>query len=308
MNPKKTTWIILIIPAVVLSQFLIFTQWEAAKFGTLLNILLLVIAIPAIGNLQFQKRAKKETIQLLSGMSNSGSQKTPENEFQHLPAVVQKWIQTSGSSAVPEIKMVYLKQQGKMRTKPNGRWMHFSAEQYFNIEDPGFIWTTKVNAVPLLYLDGRDLLKNGEGHMLIKFLSLFPVVNEGGNEQINTGSMLRFLGEICWFPSAAKNDYLQWKSTGENSARANFIWKGKKVSGEFHFNDSGELVFFEAMRYRSSKNLKKDLWRIDVLENAEVNGVKIPTRCEVTWKLPEGDFSWLRLEITALVYNPPLPC
>lgn len=48
------------------------------------------------------------------------------------------------------------------------------------------------------------LLQDGQGEMLIKLLSLVNVVNEKHNDQINTGTLIRFLGEICWFPSSQR--------------------------------------------------------------------------------------------------------
>jgi hypothetical protein len=48
------------------------------------------------------------------------------------------------------------------------------------------------------------LLRDGQGEMLIKLLSLVNVVNEKHNDQINTGTLIRFLGEICWFPASQR--------------------------------------------------------------------------------------------------------
>ena len=61
-----------------------------------------------------------------------------------LPSVVQKWLTVSGVSGSQEVTSVRLKQKGQMRLKPDAKWMEFSAEQYFNLNNPGFIWNTKV--------------------------------------------------------------------------------------------------------------------------------------------------------------------
>jgi hypothetical protein len=34
-----------------------------------------------------------------------------------------------------------------------------------------------------------------------------------------------------------------------------------------------------------------------------MNGVKIPVKLTATWKLDEGDWTWLKLEITEIKYN-----
>ena len=44
-------------------------------------------------------------------------------------------------------------------------------------------------------------------------------------------------------------------------------------------------------------------WVITVDEYAKFEGIKIPSKCQATWKLDEGDWTWCVLEITELSYN-----
>ena len=53
-----------------------------------------------------------------------------------------------------------------------------------------------------LPLVGRDKYVNGRGNRLIKALSAVPVVN-AADAKTEQGTLLRYLGEICWFPAAA---------------------------------------------------------------------------------------------------------
>lgn len=88
--------------------------------------------------------------------------------------------------------------------------MPFKAEQYFTPQQPAFVWKAHVKMMPLVYMNGRDKFENGKGEMLIKALSLVNVVNEGGDTKINESTMLRYLAEMCWFPSAALNEYTKY--------------------------------------------------------------------------------------------------
>jgi hypothetical protein len=140
--------------------------------------------------------------------------------------------------------------------------------------------------------------------MLIKLAGLIPVVNETNNEIINSASMLRYLAETIWFPSAAINDYMTWESIEDHKAIATFTYQDKTVSGVFEFSAEGEVVSFEAQRYYSSeKEACLETWFISLEKYKVFGGYKIPTKCEVIWKLKEGNFNWLNFEISNVTYN-----
>lgn len=52
-----------------------------------------------------------------------------------------------------------------MRTKVDGRWMPVNAEQWFTIEQPGFIWNADVGEGTFMQFSGRDKFVNGKGNM-----------------------------------------------------------------------------------------------------------------------------------------------
>ncbi|MGB7842641.1 MAG: DUF6544 family protein [Salinimicrobium sp.] len=300
---KKELWPFLAIAGVLLSQILISLNWSDAKYGTFLNLLILAVSVPAIARGSFQKMVSSE-VAVLRNEANI----TPVSKMQkieELPEVVQKWLKSSGAAEYANIRTVYLEQQGKMRTTPEGRWMDFTAVQNFSVQKPGFVWYAEVSAYPGISLSGRDKLRNSHGEMLIKAASIIPVVDEKGNEKIDSGSLLRYLGEICWFPSAARANFIEWTAAGQNSAVAEITSRGLKVKGTFYFSPDGTLLSFETLRfYGAAKNSRPEKWHIEILENQNFDGILVPSKCRVTWKLAEGDFTWLELEVNSLKYNP----
>lgn len=303
---NRSWWPFFAIAAVLLSQTLILIFWQDAKFATILNIVILLVSIPALGEYHFEKKVQKEQKQLLSNIPGRTLEKISEEDLKQLPEIVQKWMINSGVVGKPEIRSVRLKQKGEMKSKPDGNWMPFYAEQYFDVKDPAFNWRVEAKLFPGIHLAGRDRFRNGEGEMQIKLLSLFNVVDQGNNEKVNLGTMLRFLGELCWFPSAALNQYIVWEEVDATSAKATFSENNKVVSGLFTFDENGELKSFEAERfYGGGQDAKKEKWFIEGVSYKEFEGVKVPAVCEVTWKFPEGNFTWLKLEITTLGYNNP---
>lgn len=301
---NKSWWPFFAVAAVILSQTLIMMSWQEAKYGTILNIIVLLVSVPALGHYHFEKMTEREAKSIVENIPKEPVEPITTENFAHLPQIVQKWLVNSGMEGKSDIVSVRLKQKGEMKTKPDSKWMPFTAKQYYDVKNPAFVWTTEVSLFPGIQLAGRDKFMNGEGEMQIKLLSLVNVVEEGKNERVNTGTMLRFLGEICWFPAAALNNYIQWEEVGATSAKATFVYNDEEVSGIFTFSQAGEFVSFEAERYYGGgQEAGKETWFIEAESYKEFEGVIIPAVCRVTWKLPEGDFNWLNLEITELEYN-----
>lgn len=301
---KVQWWWIPATAAIVFSQILIILFWKDAKFGTIANAVILLVTLAAYGNWSFKTMVQNETRSFLEPVLLKDEKIKSEHQ-KVLPAVINRWLKKSGCIDKPAIQTVFLEQQGEMRTSPEGKWMSFKASQWFKVEDPGFIWTVKVDAAPGLCLAGRDIYWNGEGHMFIKLFSLLPVADSKG-AKTSQGSMVRYLAETIWFPSAALQEYITWEEIDSTRAKATMTWGGITASGIFTFNDAGFPVTFEAERYYSGDNdAPLHTWYIenDPDSMKEFDGIKIPTRSAVTWKLPEGDYHWLDLEITSIMYN-----
>lgn len=297
-------WPVFAMIAVVVSQILIITVWNDAKFGTIANLIILLAALPALGNVMFNDKVGAEHEELLERVSQPPDRTLNEEDFQHLPDIVQSWLKNSGVPGKPDVTFVRLKQTGKMKTSPEGKWMEFNAVQYFDTKRPAFNWSVNVRMMPLVHLSGRDKLTNGQGEMIIKLLSLINVVNEKKNEKINSGTMLRYLGEICWFPAAALNEYVSWEEIDEFSAKATLAIDGEEVSGIFRFSENGEMKSFEAERYYGGgQDAALQRWVVETVESSTFDGYRVPGKSSVTWKLPEDDFTWLQLEITDLEVN-----
>ncbi|GAB6279161.1 MAG: hypothetical protein STSR0006_11650 [Lentimicrobium sp.] len=272
----------------------------------LVIILLLTLTVQIIANAFFGQKVEKEVSELfINGIENKKETVT-KSDLEGLPLCVQKWLESSHVIGKEKIRTVHLKQKGLLRTKEGQPWMPTEAEQYFTIDKPGFVWQAKIKAAPLLYIVGRDKYYEGRGNMLIKFLSLITVVDAKGKE-IDQGALLRYLAETIWFPSAALSNYIKWEEIDSNSAKATMSYGGVTASGVFLFNEKHEIINFVAQRYMEiDGQYSLETWSPTVIEYKNINGVKIPSKAEVIWKLKTGDFKWYQLEITDIEYNKPL--
>jgi hypothetical protein len=296
---KNTAWPILAIMAVAISQLLIVTVWKDAGFGTIANVIVLAVGIATYGNYKFGKMVFYETEGVVPHPEVRDTWAITKDEIGQLPEIVQKWMQVSGVIGKERIVSVRLRQKGEMKTRPNGKWMPFTAEQYFNVLDPAFVWATEVDLMPMIKMVGRDKFTGGKGEILIKLAALIPVVDEAKNEKINSAAMIRYLAEMAWFPSATLNDYIQWETMDTHTAKATFTIQGKAVSGLFKFSDTGEMASFSAERYYGTgEDATLESWFVRTEGHKDFKGYRIPAKCQVVWKLKEGDFNWLHLEIT----------
>lgn len=287
--------------ALVLSQALIVLYWQDAKAGTIANLIILVAVVMAYGQWSFKRMADSETQALLSSASSTKTVIT-EDMIAHLPSSVQRWLQTSGVVGKERVHTVRLKQKGKMRTAPSQPWMDVDAVQYFNADEPSFVWqvTTGMKGIPV---NGRDKYMNGSGNMLITASGLIKIV-DGKGKEIDQGSMLRYLGEMCWFPSAALSKYITWEAADSNSARATMNYKGLAVTGIFTFDELGRLISFEAKRFMGSgKDAVLEDWYVPSTEWRKFDGIAIPVKGSVIWKLKEGNFDYYQWEITDIEFN-----
>ena len=194
-----------------------------------------------------------------------------------------------------------------MRIGPDKPWMPVVAEQYFSIDPPGFVWSVKTKMMGVLPIAGRDSYVDGHGHMLIKLASLLSVA-DGRGPAIDQGAMLRFLGEIVWFPSAALSDYLSWEAVDQHSVRATMRYGGVTASAVFAFDERGRFANLTADRYMSAGGgARLENWAIPATEWRTVRGIEMPVRGNAIWKLAAGDFDYYRWEILDVeVDNPAL--
>lgn len=260
-----------------------------------------LVLIPALCDDRFQKKIKQEVQQHIE------SQKTNLHDptcAQQIPPIVERWIQNSGIRELPPFSRVKLKQKGELRTSPTAAWMPFEAEQWFSVKDPAFIWKARVEMIWPLFLSGHDRFLAGKGAMDISLASMIPVVSVKNDAKLDQASMIRYLAEICWFPSAASEPYIFWESQGDLTAKADFTYKGKSVSGKFTFNEEADLVSFEAWRFKDAgQNARKVRWVVRNMAFSVLNNVRIPSYSKVSWDLQEGEFHWLNVEIIDISYE-----
>lgn len=290
--------------AVLCSQILVFAFWKDAKWGTIPNILILIVTVLLYGQYQFQQLVRTETIKLWNQNSPRDKINFTDQDIGNLPTIVQVWMQNSGALDRQYIQIGEVHQVAELQMNPEeDNWIPATAIQYTTLNNPGFIWSVTARMNKVFSVQGRDYFVDGKGHMLIKLLSLISIVDERGF-RIDEGSLQRFLGEMVWFPTMALMPYITWEEIDETKARATMEYQGVKGSGIFHFNENGDVLKFTALRYKDNvEGAKRYEWIMNILDYRFFEGVKVPSLMTSTWNQDEGAWTWLKLEVKDIKYN-----
>lgn len=301
---QNNYWWIVGLIGVILSQFLILNYWHDAKFGTIINSIILVSALLAYSTSNFKKTIGNERTNMLELAKTSAINAISEDMILGLPTIIQTWLLQSGIIGKEPVYNVYLEQDLQLLMKPDQKdWSQAKAQQYFTIEPPAFNWSVLVNMNPLVHVVGRDKFENGQGEMTIKLFSLMSLTDAKNNEKVNQATLQRYLAEIVWFPSSALSPYIIWEEINPTTAKATMEFNGTTGSGVFHFNENGSFLKFVAMRYKDYKDIKPTEWTVKATKTEERNGINIPVELHADWKLDTGNWTWLKLKITDIRYN-----
>ena len=282
---RKTIFFILIFLAVMIISYFIATT---------------------ISENNLNNKVAEETNEMFNKVKDVRPQTVTEAEIKNLPEPVRRWLRYSGVIGKEKVVSVRLKQKGFFRMKADKDWMPFDAEEYYTVNEPAFIWRVKMKMAPFFYVTGRDRYYDGKGNMLIKLASIVTVA-DGKGYQIDQGTLLRFLNEMMWFPSAALSYYINWEGIDKNSARATMTWGDVTASAIFVFDNKGALVTMTADRYCDvgDGKFKLEKWATPIEAYKKINNILIPYKGAAMWKFKSGDFEYIKLEVTDIEYNNP---
>ncbi|WP_162417978.1 DUF6544 family protein [Cyclobacterium roseum] len=294
-------WWYLGLAMAIFSQVLIILYWGEAKFGTVPNVVLFCLSLLAGADVRFETQVRQEVNTLFS-QSTTTFEKSDSPPASSYPEPVQRWLERSGAWDAPVPGKVKVKQDFQLKLNPTQKdWYQGTAHQYFNPIQPGFVWSLDLQLYPLIQVRGRDKLLGGKGEMAIKLWSLISMVNEKDNPRIDEGTLQRFLGEIVWFPAAARCAYLRWEGIDKNEARAILTFQGRSVSGVFTFDEVGRFVKFSTERYMGGEeSATRKPWIIEAREYQRFEGVEVPSLCEATWILADGPWKWAQIRILSV--------
>jgi hypothetical protein len=229
------------------------------------------------------------------------------NQLNHLPEPVRRYLTHAGIIGTPWIETVRLRYTGKFRTGADKPWMGITADQVYRTDPPAFHWKARLSMMGLPLLSGSDTYKNGHGHMFGRLAGLFTIFDARGPE-MDQGTMVRYLQEIIWFPTAFLGDNITWKAVSEHAADVTFHDGGRSVSARLYVDDEGRLLTFKAERYTEKEgSFAMRMWTTPMTEYGLRGGLNLPVRGQAVWHMPEGDLTYADLTLGKVEYNQQIP-
>lgn len=302
---KKEQWMYFAFGAIVLSQMLIIINWQAAKYGTIINILIFTISIIGFFQTRFKNIYKKEVNKGLVESIALPKNLLTETTIAHLPLQVRKYIHYTGFANKPIINNFKINFKGKIRNHAKPVWVPLTTEQYNFIKTPTrlFYFNATMKGLPV---SGFHCFKNGVAYMDIRLLSIFKVEYQSG-AVMNISETVTFFNDMCVLaPGALIDKRIKWLEYEENIVSASFTNNNITISALLHFNEKGELVNFTSKdRSALGENGKTEKlkWSTPLRDYKSINGYKLATYAEAIYTYPTGDFTYATFELKNISYN-----
>lgn len=302
---KKQTWWLPAAIAVVISQILIITVWQDAKFGTFANIIILAAAVVAFGTQRFSNQYKKDVRAYLknSGMFHPGL--LTEEDIQYLPDPVKKYLRYTYSVGQPKIKNFKLIFDGQIRKKGSKNWMPFASEQYNFTEAATrlFFMNAKMMQLPVT---GYHCYKSGTAFMDIRLFSLFKVQYQQGPEMNFAETVTLFNDMCCMAPATLIDSRIKWLHTKNNMVEASFTVNCNTIKATLIFNEDGALInFISNDRYAQMDDgsMKQLPWSTPLKDYKEINGYRLASYAETVYSYADGDFVYGTFRLRNITCN-----
>jgi hypothetical protein len=250
-------------------------------------------------------KVDEKTQESIRQAQKAESKMITEADLAPLPEPVQRYLRFAQILGKPMVKCVKVKQTGFMRTSPVQKWMAVEATQYSTLAGPlSRTWYARIKMGPITLLNGYDRYDNGTGHMLIRLLSLVPVVDARGRE-MDLSALIIFINDMVMWPTAFLSEYIRWEAINATAARLHVDLHGNKFSAEVYFNELGEMVnFITEDRFRMvGKGNVQTKWSTPLRRYHVVSGLRIPSEGDAIWHLPEGEFPYIQVSIDQVVYD-----
>ncbi len=276
-------------------------MWRMVLAGLGIIILLGVVAI-GTGSFYFRNGFNDSAREVLSsGISDTGI--VTEADVTGLPDPVQRYFRYAGIVGKEKVSTVRLRQTGALRQTPEDPWKEIEAVEYYSVDPPAYVWMGQMAAGPVSIVSARDSYTDGHGRMCIKMLGI-KTIGDFRGEEMDQSALVRYLNEMMWFPAAFLNDNIRWDAIDSNSARVTITDGNRSASAVMCFDEKGALTNFIGERFHEVNGAYvMDTWETPISGYGEFNGLKLPVRGEAVWRMNSGNFSYIRLEVTALEYN-----
>lgn len=193
----------------------------------------------------------------------------------------------------------WLRQSGEMRLSPAGSWLPYEAEQTFSADGLDFRWKARTYIRRRLPATIVDAVQKDRGVLSVRLFGVVPIAHYRG-QALDKSEIMRALAEMPWRPNGFQvQPNLRWASVDGRILTAAFDNGQIRAAVDFEVDADGRVVRVDAPdrpRMKGGK-LTETPWSGVFEDYRQFHGVRVPTRAEVTWHLPDGPFPCWRASV-----------
>lgn len=234
------------------------------------------------------------------------------SQLETLPEPAQRYARFMGVVGRAQDWSFRLSFTGRFRTRPQQRWMNCRTWQYNNRLAVARMFHICIRVGGLLPVIGRDTYVQGRGRMLIRFLDLFTIGDETG-EEYDIGELVTYLNDaVVIAPTMLFVPKITWAAVDHNSFDVSLTNHGRTVSARVFVDERGAPTDFSTMdRFCYNPDAPKQLirarWTTPIAGWDLIEGRRLPTAGQAVWHLPQGPFVYAEFRPVreSLIFNVP---
>ena len=252
-----------------------------------------------------KKKYQKAVLESLERTKDIKTEILQEEDIQHLPAIVQKYLRYVGVIGKEKVINFRAEFKGGIRSGPTDEFMKLKSTQYNFIDKPTrlFYIVAKKKGIPAI---GIHLYRNEQAIFQIKIAGLIKVVDAKGKE-MNQGETVTVFNDMCFIaPATLIHKNISWETVDPLTVNAKFTNGAISIGATLYFNDKGELInFISNDRFETidGKSYKNYPWITPAAGYIDMNGYRLVSSAKLIYRRPDGDFCYGEFELVNIEYN-----
>lgn len=290
--------------AVVVSQVVIVASWSDAKFGTLPNVIVLLVVIWGAAHLGPWSLPAEYARALSLATPLRPVDVLREGDLRGLPEPVQRYVRSAGVVGQPRAQSFRATWTGRIRSGPDAAWMTFTADQLDTLDPPRrfFLMNATMKGLPV---DVLHVFDERGATMRVRLLSVKTMADAGGPVLTRSETVTLFNDLCILAPGELVRPSIRWEAVDAHTARAHFTQGDNTISATLQFNDAAELVDFASDDRNSDPEGRAPptRWTTPARDYGQVGPARVSRRAETLWHPPTGAWSYGEFALETLVYN-----
>lgn len=287
---------------VVFSQAAIVASWGDARYGTLVNLLLLAAVVHwafAWGPFGLRADYARRATRALGAMSAPPPTNVTEADLAPLPAPVQRYLRFAGVVGQPRVQSFRVRMTGRIRGAADAPWMPFSAEQQSFTNPPRryFFMQARRSGLPL---DGLHAYAEDGASMRIRLLSMFPVVDLKGPALTLTETVTVLNDMAVMAPATLIDPAIRWRQIDDLQVEATYTAGPNEVRAMLVIDASGALSNFwsddRPALAADGVTLQPQRWSTPVGAYRAQGAYRLASRGEARYAAPGGDYAYAEFD------------